>query len=122
MAEQIKGLRELQAQLNRIKGANKSKALEKGAYFLLGESQKYIVSHLKHPEESTGFLANSGQVRTSEEEVFIVFAAHYATYVELGTRFMQAMGFVGNSIEAEKDKLVKIVADEVNNIIKRAAR
>jgi HK97 gp10 family phage protein len=119
---EVQGLRELQAQLSKINGANKTPALEKGAYFLLGESQKYIASHLKHPDKSTGFLANSGEVRTiGEGEVALAFTAHYSTYVELGTRFMEAMGFVGNSIQDNKQEIVSIVSDEINNIIKDAA-
>jgi HK97 gp10 family phage protein len=119
---EVIGLKDLQKQLNKIKGANKTKALEKGAYFLLGESQKHIASHLKHPEESTGFLANSGEVRVQGNDVFLIFAASYATYVELGTRFMEAMSFVGNSIEANKDEILRIVADEVESTIKKAAK
>ena len=119
---EIQGLKELQKQLSKIKGANKSKAMEKGAYFLLSEAQKFIASHLKHPDESTGFLANSGEVRNTGFEVFLVFSAAYATYVEMGTAFMDAMGFVGNSIEENRDEIVKIVADEANKIIKDAAK
>lgn len=120
--EEIKGLKELQAQLSGLKGANKTPAITKGAYFLLEESQKYIASHLKHPKESTGFLANSGEVRASNNMVILAFAAHYATYVELGTKFMEAMGFVGNSILENKDEIIEIVGREIDRINKDAAK
>lgn len=99
----IGGMAKLQAQLMEIGLEFTPQNLMPGAAIILARAQELC-------PVDTGFLRDSAFMQISSDDVEIGFSAEYASYVEFGTRKMQAQPFLRPAFDdAELEALSAIV-------------
>lgn len=92
------------------------------------ETLQYELDLMKSTAETlapkrTGYLSTTIFVRRLKEWSFKIGAsAHYAAFVEFGTRYMQARRFLSRSLEAHMPRLVAGVNRAVLEAIREAGR
>lgn len=107
---EIEGLKELQAQLAKIKNVNPHSLLA-GALVL----QRYS---MENAPVLTGFLRNSHESVETDKGAEMRVKANYAYYQEFGTSRMAAQPYVRPAIDEHSDEIVKAVGEQVEKDIK----
>jgi len=111
----IKGLAELNKQLENLGEINIPRASLAGALVL----QRY--SQINAPVD-TGFLRNSAESRKSQNGAELEFAANYSYYVEFGTSKMEAQPYVRPAIDGHFKEIVEAVKEEVQKDINKGIK
>lgn len=106
---EIKGLRELQAQLKKLENVNPHSLLA-GALIL----QKYS---MENAPVDTGFLRNSAISRETDKGAELAYQANYAYYVEFGTSKQEAQPYIRPAIDEHSDEVLQAVADQIQKDI-----
>jgi HK97 gp10 family phage protein len=72
---------------------------------------------LRHAKElcpvDTGFLRDSGYIENAGDDAVVTFDAHYASYVEFGTRKMDAQPFLRPAIDDNEEEIISAVGAEI---------
>ena len=113
----INGLRELQARLRHLDVA----IIEKVHYALVfeGEPIKTVAQYLCPVR--TGYLRSTIYALIEGWILKLGASAHYACYVEFGTRFMRAVRFLSRAVELRLQSLVNAINRAIDRAIREAA-
>lgn len=111
----MQGLEELKSQLSRLAGAEKEQIENK----VLTESADYLIGKIKESTPvrtgkleaaiTSGEVAD-GKIQVGPSQQGPAFRAHF---LEFGTKYMRAQPFMRPAFEASKDKLIRIMGDEL---------
>ena len=113
----INGIRELQARLRHLDVA----MVENVRYALAfeGEAIKTVAEYLCPVR--TGYLRSTIYALIEGWLLKLGASAHYARYVEFGTRFMKAVRFLSRAVELRLQSLVNAVNRAIDRAIREAA-
>lgn len=120
MKVEMKGLEELQEKLNQM-ASDEAKQIENKA---LTESADYLVEKIKEgtpvrygdlQESITEGEVVNGKIQVGPSQQGPAFRAHF---IEFGTKYMRAQPFMRPAFEVSKDKLIKIMGDEIRKGLK----
>ena len=112
MAEKIRGMNKLMAQLKKLGDADYAPSLLAGAYILQAASQRNA------PVE-TGFLRNSHTSRVAGKNwVEMVVSTNYAFFVEYGTKKWAGHPFIRPAMDTESDRIVQAIGKALNLQVK----
>ncbi len=113
----IDGIPELRSRLNQLDDAMK----EQVRYALAFEGEKIANTAKALCPVRTGYLRSTIYARIEDLTLKVGASAHYATYVEFGTRFMEARRFLSRALELRMQSLVKAVHRAMNWAIREAS-
>jgi HK97 gp10 family phage protein len=113
----IEGLRELRSRLGRLDDGMK----EKVRYGLAFEGEKIKNTARFLSTVKTGYLRSTIYAHMEGWTLKVGASAHYAAYVEFGTRFMRARRFLSRALELRMQALVNAVDRAVNRAIREAS-
>lgn len=108
----LKGLEELQRQLEALGNADYIPAFEKGV-----RQEIFPVMQELTPVD-TGELKDSEEVRREGNSVVLIAGADHAVHVEFGTAYQSPQPFMRPAVDEKSDAALKVAADEVNRIMK----
>jgi HK97 gp10 family phage protein len=111
------GLEELQQKVQRLDSTMKTKVQQQLANLAesIKETGKQIVPI------RTGYLRSTIFTETQEWTVKVGSNAHYAVYVEFGTRFMRGFHFLSRTLEIHLPYLTKLIDNSVGEAITEAS-
>lgn len=117
MEMHIDGIPELRSRLNQLDEAMK----EHVHYGLAFEGEKIAnVARALCPVK-TGYLRSTIFGKIEDWILKVVASAHYAGYVEFGTRYMEARRFLSRAVELRMQSLVKAVHRAISWAIREAS-
>jgi HK97 gp10 family phage protein len=111
MANTIKGLDTVLAQLESLKQLEFTKAALAGALTL----QKYS---MENSPVKTGFLRASHESVETENGAEMRVNANYSYYLEFGTKKRPAHSFVRKAVDEHSTEIVEAIKNEIENQIK----
>lgn len=114
----IDGIPELRSRLNQLDEAMKGHV----HYGLAFEGEKIANTASSLCPVKTGYLRSTIYARIEDWILKVGATAHYAFYVELGTRFMKARRFLSRAVELRMYSLVKAVHRAISSAIREASR
>ncbi|TET19639.1 hypothetical protein E3J74_05995 [Candidatus Bathyarchaeota archaeon] len=113
----IDGIPELRSRLNQLDEAMK----EHVHYGLAFEGEKIAnVARALCPVK-TGYLRSTIFAKIEDWILKVGASAHYAGYVEFGTRYMKARRFLSRAVELRMQSLVKVVHRAISWAIREAS-
>lgn len=113
----IKGIPELRAKLERLDDGMK----EQVRYALAFEGEKIKAAAQALCPVRTGYLRSTIFARIEDWALKVGASAHYARYVELGTRFMEARRFLSRALSLRMQALVNAVNRAIAEAIRRVS-
>ena len=115
MASEIKGLKELNAKLQKLGNITHNKALLGGAIKL---------QELSQPESpfETGFLRSSHSSRETNEGAEMIVSAEYAVYQHEGTKYMEGRQWISKAIDEHSSEIVNAVSKTEKKLIESEAK
>ena len=108
---ELRGMKELQRQLNALANADYIPAFEKGV-----KQEIFPVMQELTPVDE-GELKASEEVRREKDTIVLVAGTDHAVHVEFGTVNMSAQPYMRPAIDTKADAAEKVAADEVNKIM-----
>ena len=110
------GLEGFQEKIQRLDSAMKSKVHQQLADFAesIKETARQIVP------VRTGYLRSTIFVEARDWTVKVGAYAHYAVYVEFGTRFMRGFRFLSRAMEMHLPQFTHIIDNSINETITEA--
>ena len=113
----INGMRQLQARLRHLDAA----MIENVRYALVFEAEpiKTVAQYLCPVR--TGYLRSTIYALIEGWILKLGASAHYARYVEFGTRFMRAVRFLSRAVELRLQSLVNAINQAIDRAIREAA-
>lgn len=117
MAMSIEGLPELRTKLERLDAGMK----EQVRYALAFEGEKIKTTAQSLCPTRTGYLRSTIFARIEDWFLKVGASAHYAAYVEFGTRFMEARRFLGRALELRMQALINAVNGAIDQAIGEAS-
>lgn len=113
----IDGLPELRAKLERLDHSMK----EKVRHALVFEGEKIKTTAQSLCPVRTGYLRSTIFARIEDWLLKVGASAHYAAYVEFGTRFIKARHFLSRALELRMQALINTVNRAIDQAIKEAS-
>lgn len=107
---EIKGMNELLAQIEKLKGLKTNTALLAGAMKLQGYAQD-------NAPYKTGYLRSSAISNETDNGAELRFGAEYAYYQEMGTSKMPGKFFVSKSIDENQTEIVEAIKNQMEKEI-----
>lgn len=117
MSVSIEGLPELRAKLERLDAGMK----EQVRYALAFEGEKIKTTAQSLCPVRTGYLRSTIFAKIEDWLLRLGASAHYARYVELGTRFMKAFRFLSRALELRIQALINAVNRAIDRAIREAS-
>ena len=114
----IEGLPELRAKLEQLDVGMK----EQVRYALAFEGEKIKTTAQALCPVRTGYLRSTIFARIEDWFLKVGALAHYAAYVEFGTRFMEAHRFLSRALELRMQALIDTVNRAIDQAIAEASR
>jgi HK97 gp10 family phage protein len=114
---QITGIPKLRSKLSQLDEAMK----EQVRYGLVFEGEKVANTARSLCPVRTGYLRSTIYAWIQDWTLKVGASAHYATYVEFGTRFMKARRFLNRALEFRLQGLVDAVNRGVGDAIREAS-
>lgn len=111
------GLEEFQQKIQRLDSAMKTKVKQQLAN--LAESIKETAKQIVPVR--TGYLRSTIFTKTQEWTVKVGACAHYAVYVEFGTRFMRGFHFLSRALETHPSQLTHLIENSIDKAITEAS-
>ncbi len=108
---EIKGMKELEAQLKAIGDADYVPALLKGV------QQEIFPEMQRLTPVDEGDLKESEEVRRDGDTVVLYAGTDHAVYVEFGTSKMAPQSYMRAATDTKADEALKVTAEEVNKIM-----
>lgn len=118
MGVSVEGLPELRAKLEQLDDGMK----EQVRYALAFEGEKIKTTAQSLCPVKTGYLRSTIFARIEDWFLKVGASAHYAAYVEFGTRFMKARRFLSSSLELRMQALINTVNQAIDRAIREASR
>lgn len=118
MAVNIEGLPELRAKLEQLDAGMK----EQVRYALAFEGEKIKTTAQSLCPVRTGYLRSTIFARIEDWFLKVGATAHYAAYVEFGTRFMEARRFLSRALWLRMQALINTVNEAIARAIREASR
>ena len=118
MEVRIDGLPELRAKLERLDDGMK----EHVRYALAFEGEKIKTTAQALCPVRTGYLRSTIFARIEDWLLKVGASAHYAAYVEFGTRFMKARRFLSRALWLRMQALINAVNRAIAEAIREASR
>jgi HK97 gp10 family phage protein len=113
----IDGISELQARLRHLDEGMK----EQVRYALAFEGESIKATAQSLCPVRTGYLRSTIYAQIENWTLKIGASAHYAAYVEFGTRFMRARRFLARAVELRLQSLVNAVHRAIDRAIREAS-
>lgn len=113
----IDGISELQARLRQLDNGMK----EQVRYALAFEGESIKTTAQSLCPVRTGYLRSTIYAQIEDWTLKIGASAHYAAYVEFGTRFMRARRFLARALELRLQSLVNAVHRAIDRAILEAS-
>lgn len=107
---EIKGMKELLEQIEKIKGIKTNTALLAGAMKLQEKSQ------LNAPVK-TGYLRSSAESHETDKGAELVYGAEYSYYQEMGTSKMPGKFFVSKAVDENQNEIVEAIKNQMEKEI-----
>lgn len=114
---QIDGIPELRSRLTRLDEAVK----EQVRYALAFEGEKIATAAKNLCPVRTGYLRSTIYAQIEDWTLRVGASAHYAVYVERGTRFMRGCRFLSRALWLRMQALVNAVSRAIGNAIREAS-
>jgi len=111
------GLEEFQQKVQRLDSAMKIKVHQQLAN--LAESIKETAKQIVPVR--TGYLRSTIFTKVQEWTVKVGAYAHYAVYIEFGTRFMRGFHFLSRAMEMHLPQLTHIIDNSIDEAITEAS-
>lgn len=118
MAVSIEGLPELRAKLEQLDEGMK----EQVRYALAFEGEKIKTAAQSLCPVRTGYLRSTIFAQIEDWFLKVGATAHYATYVEFGTRYMQGYRFLSHALWLRMQALINTVNGAIAEAIRGASR
>lgn len=91
-------------------------------YVLLPGAERILTHAQQNCPVDTGFLRSTGYIVLRDDDVEIGFSADYASYVEFGTRKMDAQPYLRPAIDDSEEEFLVITAHEYEKYIDEISR
>lgn len=114
---QIDGIPELRSKLNQLDRGMK----EQVRYELAFEGEKIATAAKSLCPVRSGYLRSTIYSQIQDWTLKVGASAHYAAYVEFGTRFMEARRFLSQTLWLRMEALVNSVNRAIGNAIREAS-
>ena len=117
MEIECEGLEQFQQKFQRLDSAMKTKVHERLAY--LAQSIRETAQQLVPVR--TGYLRSTIFSEVKEWAVKVGAYAHYAVFVEFGTRFMRGFRFLSRAVETHLPKLMQLIDSAIDDSVMEAS-
>lgn len=115
---QIDGVPELRRKLRKLDDAIK----EKVRYALAFEGEKIKATAESLCPFVSGYLQSTIYVRMDGFTLTVGASAHYARYVEFGTRYMEGRHFLSRAVQRHMPNLIAVVRQAIKDAVEEVSR